>query len=101
MGVLKEHLHARAHPGLFDVSHMGQIRLVGAGAGQALQTLVPVDIVDLSAGMQRYALFTSDQGGIWAISWWPMLGIIFFWWLTPAVRISTLLICSSSKANVK
>jgi len=64
LGVLKEHLHTRAQAGLFDVSHMGQIRLDGASAAKALESLVPVDIVDLPAGMQRYALFTNDQGGI-------------------------------------
>jgi aminomethyltransferase len=63
-GVLKEHLHTRSQAGLFDVSHMGQIRLSGADAAAALETLVPVDILDLPAGMQRYALFTGEQGGI-------------------------------------
>ncbi len=63
-GVLKEHLHTRAHAGLFDVSHMGQIRLSGKEAAQALESLVPVDIVDLPVGLQRYALFTNTNGGI-------------------------------------
>ncbi|WP_191831654.1 glycine cleavage system aminomethyltransferase GcvT [Pseudomonas fluorescens] len=64
LGVLKEHLHSREQAGLFDVSHMGQIRLRGAGAAKALEALVPVDIIDLPVGMQRYALFTNDEGGI-------------------------------------
>jgi aminomethyltransferase len=64
LGVMKEHQHTREHAGLFDVSHMGQIRLSGANAAQALETLVPVDIIDLPVGMQRYAMFTNDQGGI-------------------------------------
>ena len=64
LGVLKEHLHTREQAGLFDVSHMGQIRLVGADAAKALETLVPVDIIDLPVGMQRYAMFTNEQGGI-------------------------------------
>jgi len=63
-GVMKEHLHTREQAGLFDVSHMGQIRLHGQGAAEALEGLVPVDIIDLPVGMQRYALFTNDQGGI-------------------------------------
>ena len=41
---------------LFDVSHMGQLRLVGADAAAALETLVPVDVVGLGIGKQRYAL---------------------------------------------
>ena len=64
LGVMKEHQHTREHAGLFDVSHMGQIRLTGAGAAQALETLVPVDIIDLPVGMQRYAMFTNEHGGI-------------------------------------
>ncbi|MEE1926250.1 glycine cleavage system aminomethyltransferase GcvT [Pseudomonas sp. 148P] len=64
LGVMKEHLHTREQAGLFDVSHMGQIRLRGAGAAKALESLVPVDIIDLPVGMQRYAMFTNEQGGI-------------------------------------
>ncbi|RMR46550.1 Aminomethyltransferase [Pseudomonas syringae pv. syringae] len=63
-GVMKEHLHTRAQAGLFDVSHMGQIRLTGADAAKALEALVPVDIIDLPVGMQRYAMFTDENGGI-------------------------------------
>ncbi|TAG84776.1 MAG: glycine cleavage system aminomethyltransferase GcvT [Betaproteobacteria bacterium] len=64
LGVMKEHLHTRAHAGLFDVSHMGQVELHGAEAAAALETLVPVDVIGLPAGKQRYALFTNDEGGI-------------------------------------
>jgi aminomethyltransferase len=64
LGVMKEHLHTREAAGLFDVSHMGQIVLRGADAAKALETLVPVDIIDLPVGMQRYAMFTDDNGGI-------------------------------------
>lgn len=69
MGVLKEHLHTRAAAGLFDVSHMGQI-LLSAKSGRigdaalALERLVPVDILGLKEGRQRYALFTNGEGGI-------------------------------------
>jgi len=63
-GVMTEHKHTRAAAGLFDVSHMGQVLLIGADADAALETLVPVDIVDLGLHKQRYALFTNDAGGI-------------------------------------
>lgn len=63
-GVMAEHKHTRAAAGLFDVSHMGQVLLVGDDAAAALETLVPVDIVDLGLFKQRYALFTADDGGI-------------------------------------
>ncbi|OEF25569.1 glycine cleavage system aminomethyltransferase GcvT [Vibrio rumoiensis] len=64
LGVKKEHLHTRDSAGLFDVSHMGQLRLKGAGAAAALEALVPVDIIDLPSGKQRYAFFTNEEGGI-------------------------------------
>lgn len=64
LGVKKEHLHCRAQAGLFDVSHMGQLRLIGEKAAAFMETLVPVDIIDLPAGKQRYAFFTNEQGGI-------------------------------------
>ncbi|CZF81565.1 Aminomethyltransferase [Grimontia celer] len=64
LGVRKEHIHCREHAGLFDVSHMGQLRLHGENAAKALEALVPVDIIDLPEGKQRYALFTNEQGGL-------------------------------------
>ncbi|MCC1493779.1 glycine cleavage system aminomethyltransferase GcvT [Cognatishimia sp. F0-27] len=64
MGVMKEHLHCRAHAGLFDVSHMGQVILRGAGVAEALETLVPVDVIGLEEGRQRYGLLTNATGGI-------------------------------------
>jgi len=64
LGVKKEHLHTRENSGLFDVSHMGQVKLVGKNAAKALESLVPVDIMDLPIGKQKYAFFTNDAGGI-------------------------------------
>ncbi|AXK39486.1 glycine cleavage system aminomethyltransferase GcvT [Crenobacter cavernae] len=64
LGILKEHQHTRLQAGLFDVSHMGQVKLIGPDAAAALETLVPVDIQDLPTGMQRYALFTDENGAI-------------------------------------
>ncbi|MBO9685715.1 MAG: glycine cleavage system aminomethyltransferase GcvT [Mitsuaria chitosanitabida] len=63
-GVMAEHKHTRSQAGLFDVSHMGQVLLVGDDAAAALETLVPVDIVDLGLFKQRYALFLNDDAGI-------------------------------------
>ena len=62
-GVMAEHLHTRGRAGLFDVSHMGQVLLPG-DAGAALERLVPVDVLGLKPGRQRYGLFTDDAGGI-------------------------------------
>jgi aminomethyltransferase len=64
LGVKKEHLQTREQAGLFDVSHMGQVLLTGDAAAAMLESLVPVDIIDLPAGKQRYAIFTNEQGGI-------------------------------------
>ena len=64
LGVLGEHLHTRQKAGLFDVSHMGQLRLVGPQAAAAFESLMPVDVVDLPVGKQRYGLLLNEQGGI-------------------------------------
>jgi len=63
-GVMAEHLHTRAAAGLFDVSHMGQAKLLGATAAAALERLVPGDILGLKPGRQRYTLLTNEAGGI-------------------------------------
>ena len=63
-GVIKEHQHCRARAGLFDVSHMGQVKLSGPDAGAALESLLPIDVIDLPVGQQRYALFTNERGGV-------------------------------------
>jgi len=69
MGVLKEHLHTRSQAGLFDVSHMGQVILKPksgsvADAALAFERLMPVDVLGLAEGKQRYGLFTNETGGI-------------------------------------
>jgi aminomethyltransferase len=63
-GILKEHRQCRESAALFDVSHMGQLRLVGDEAAKALESLVPMDVVGLAVGKQRYAFFTNASGGI-------------------------------------
>ena len=63
-GILAEHTACRTAAALFDVSHMGQLRLEGDDAAAALETLVPMDVQGLGVGKQRYALFTNEQGGI-------------------------------------
>lgn len=63
-GILAEHRHTRAKASLFDVSHMGQARLKGSGAALALESLVPVDVLGLPPGRQRYGFFTNEAGGI-------------------------------------
>lgn len=68
-GVMPEHLHTRAKSGLFDVSHMGQVIITPKSghvgdAAKALEALVPVDIVGLQDGRQRYGFFTNEAGGI-------------------------------------
>lgn len=63
-GIMAEHRQCREAAALFDVSHMGQIRLIGPDAAAALETLVPQDIIGLPLMKQRYAFFTSPTGGL-------------------------------------
>ncbi len=69
MGVMKEHNHTREQSGLFDVSHMGQVKIRAKSgdtrdAALALETLVPMSIAGVAEGRQRYAFFTNESGGI-------------------------------------
>jgi len=63
-GLMAEHHHTRTAAGLFDVSHMGQLRLVGPDAAAAFESLMPVDVIDLPVGKQRYGLMLTDEGTI-------------------------------------
>lgn len=63
-GILAEHRQCRERAALFDVSHMGQLLLRGADAAAALESLVPMDVIDLALDRQRYAFFTNAQGGL-------------------------------------
>lgn len=63
-GLMAEHHHTRTDAGLFDVSHMGQLRLVGPDAAAAFETLMPVDVIGLAPGRQRYGLLLTEEGTI-------------------------------------
>ncbi len=63
-GLMAEHLHTRQAAGLFDVSHMGQIRLVGEQAAAALERLIPMDVLGLGLHKQRYGLLLTEQGTV-------------------------------------
>jgi len=63
-GLMAEHHHTRKAAGLFDVSHMGQLRLVGPDAAAAFESLMPVDVIDLPVGKQRYGLLLTEEGTI-------------------------------------
>ena len=63
-GLMAEHLHTRQAAGLFDVSHMGQLRLEGPDAAVAFESLMPVDVVGLAPGKQRYGLLLTDGGTV-------------------------------------
>ena len=63
-GLVAEHHHTRTAAGLFDVSHMGQLRLHGPDAAAAFESLMPVDVMGLGLHRQRYGLLLNDAGGI-------------------------------------
>src|SRR5215510_12445085 len=63
-GLRAEHLRTRAQAGLFDVSHMGQVRARGPGLHEALERALPVDFTDWRDGAQRYSLLLNERAGI-------------------------------------
>ena len=67
LGILGEHQHTRTKAGLFDVSHMGQIILRGNSYQEtalAFERAIPMDVLGLKVGRQRYGFLTTDGGGI-------------------------------------
>ena len=63
-GLRAEHLWTRSHAGLFDVSHMGQLRVRGADLHAALECALPLDFAGWPAGRQKYSLLLNERGGI-------------------------------------
>ncbi|MDV3455582.1 glycine cleavage system aminomethyltransferase GcvT [Sphingomonas sp. HF-S4] len=63
-GIMAEHLWTRAHAGLFDVSHMGQLLFSGDGIAAALEALMPADIAAAKPGHPVYSLLMAENGGI-------------------------------------
>ena len=73
-GIIAEHLWTRAHAGLFDVSHMGQLLLSGEGLDAAVEAVLPIDLSTLTLGAVRYSLLLDENGGILddlMVSRWP------------------------------
>lgn len=63
-GVMAEHEWVRAHAGLFDVSHMGQITLEGPGAAQFWEHMTPSSFTKAKHGRAKYTVLTNKTGGI-------------------------------------
>jgi glycine cleavage system T protein len=63
-GAVEEHRLCRRSAGLFDVDHMGQFVVSGAGAGPALSALVSGAVLDMKSGEARYSLLLNEKGGV-------------------------------------
>ena len=63
-GVLKEHEWTRSHAGLFDVSHMGQVMVTGAGASGFWEKVTPGTYASIPEGRAKYSVLPNPEGGI-------------------------------------
>ena len=63
-GVLKEHAAVRDAVGLFDVSHLGKMRVVGPGASDFVNAMLTNDLGRISAGQAQYSLLCNAEGGV-------------------------------------
>lgn len=86
-GILKEHLHTRAHAGLFDVSHMGQIWLSGEGVVDFLERVTPADVAGLDVGEMRYGLLLNAEGGVIDDLMMVKMDERAFWLVVNAARV--------------
>jgi aminomethyltransferase len=63
-GLRAEHMNVRENVGLFDVSHMGEIRVKGENALATVQWLTSNDAAKLNTGQAQYSLFPNEDGGV-------------------------------------
>jgi aminomethyltransferase len=63
-GILAEHINCRTNASIFDVSHMGQVRIHGKDRFDFLESLVVGDIKELKPGSATLSVFTNERGGI-------------------------------------
>ena len=64
LGTMKEHFHTRQASGIFDVSHMGQVRFRGKDAAALLERATVVDTKNLKPGQASLSLLMNEKGGI-------------------------------------
>ena len=64
VGLKEEHLNVRSHVGLFDVSHMGEIRIKGKNALETIEWLTTNDVQKLKRGEAQYSLLPNEIGGL-------------------------------------
>jgi aminomethyltransferase len=63
-GIIEEHMAVREKAGLFDVSHMGEVMITGAGALACLNHLLANDFTNMAVGRVRYSPLLQDDGGV-------------------------------------
>ena len=71
-GTVAEHMACRSGAVVFDVSHLGTVRLEGAGAFERLQATLTSDLARIGPGRTQYAHLLDDSGGVAddVITWW-------------------------------
>tara|TARA_B100000900_G_scaffold3126_1_gene2694 strand:- start:4353 stop:5519 length:1167 start_codon:yes stop_codon:yes gene_type:complete len=63
-GIIAEHKHTRLRAGLFDVSHMGQITVMGDAVAERLESVMPNDFISLAPMSSVYGLLMNEAGGV-------------------------------------
>jgi aminomethyltransferase len=63
-GAVAEHGAVRSRVGIFDVSHMGKLRVTGPGAIAALNAIVASDLAKIGNGQAQYSMLCNEKGGV-------------------------------------
>lgn len=74
-GSVAEHMQTRESVAIFDVSHLGIVRVAGATAANSLNAIFTNDLFRISAGRAQYTLLLNDRGGV--------IDDIIVWWAKP------------------
>ena len=72
-GTIAEHLACRQHAALFDVSHLGTVRVDGPGSFERLQLALSNDLRKIAPGRAQYSHLLNESGGV--------LDDVIVWWL--------------------
>jgi aminomethyltransferase len=63
-GIIAEHNHTRSQSGLFDVSHMGQVTVLGDAVAERLESVMPNNFISLAPMSSVYGLLMNEAGGV-------------------------------------
>lgn len=100
-GTIAEHMAVRESVGVFDVSHLGSVRVTGKGSAEFLNGLFTNDLRKIAPGRAQYTLLLNDSGGVVddIIIWW--MGEDDFWVIPNASNTTAVVAAMTPPAGIE